>query len=77
MCSRSSVARVASSCLCTSSARAEVERLRPGRVGGVEVAAPRLDDGERVEVREAEVHRAEAAGREADDRAARARGIVR
>ncbi len=51
--------------------RAEIERLRAGRVGGVEVAAPRLDDGELVQVMERELHCAVPAGGDADQRATR------
>src|SRR5205085_3857627 len=47
---------------------AHVERRGAGRVRGMEVAAPGLDDGERLEVVEGEERRAVAAGREADDR---------
>jgi len=52
---------------------AEVERLRAGRVGGVEVAAPRLDRGELAEVAQREMHCAVAAGRHADERTSGAR----
>src|SRR5581483_2483755 len=51
----------------------EGERLRPGRVGRVEVPAPRFDRRELVEVVEGELHRAIPTGGDADDRAPRAR----
>ncbi len=54
--------------------RAEIERSCPGRVGGVEVPAPRLDDGEVSQISQREVHRAVPAGRNADQRASVARG---
>src|SRR5579884_252471 len=60
--------------------RAEVEHLRPRRVGRLEVAAPRLDDGEATRLPEADARRAVAPGRDADDRAAAAvrdRAVVR
>src|SRR6202795_1226394 len=50
--------------------RAEVDRLGPGRVGWMEVATPGLDDREGAEMRKTEMHRAEPACGEADDRAA-------
>src|SRR5437868_3791314 len=50
--------------------RSEVERLRAGRVGGVEVTTPRFDHRELPEVVEGELHGAVPAGGDADERAA-------
>ena len=51
----------------------EVERMQPGRIGRMEVSAPRLDDGERVEMMERQEHCAVAPGGEPEQRAATAR----
>src|SRR5438067_13023248 len=48
--------------------RAEVEPCHPGRIGRMEVAAPRLDDGEVVEVVEGERDGAVAARGKTDER---------
>ena len=52
--------------------RAEVQHLRAGRVGGLEVAAPRLNDRELGRVRKTQAGRAIPAGGDADDGAAAA-----
>src|SRR6266550_9251537 len=54
--------------------RAEVQRLRSARIGRVEVAAPRLDHTEALEVVEREGNRSVPAGREADESACPAIG---
>ena len=58
----------------------EIEDLRPGRIGWLEISAPRLDDGELGGMAEAEAGRAVTAGGDADDRApgpVRDRPVVR